>query len=70
MPFVSIIGLTALNKIVEVTTRSPITISFKIHEVSEPDDTPNGLTKKIITKRRETPKMIQEYFVFSLYWTM
>ena len=70
MPLVSIIGRTALNKIAEVATRRPITISFIIHDVHEPDDTANGLTKKIITRRRDTPKMTQEYLVFSLYWTM
>ena len=70
MPLVSIIGFTALNKIAEVATRRPITMSFIIHDIHEPDDTANGLTKKIITRRRETPKMTQEYLVFSLYWTM
>ena len=70
MPLVSIIGRTALNKIAEVATRSPITTSFIIHDVNDPDDTANGLTKNIITRRRDTPKMTQEYLVFSLYWTM
>ncbi len=70
IPSVSIIGITALNKIAEVATRSPTTMSFRIHDAHEPDDTANGLTKKIITRRRDTPKMTQEYLVFSLYWTM
>jgi len=70
MPFVSIIGFTALNKIAEVATRSPMMTNFIIHDVSEPDDTANGLTKKIITRRSDVPKMTQEYFVFSLYCTM
>lgn len=70
IPFVSIIGLTALNKIVEVATSSPMIMSFIIHDDNVPDDTANGLTKKISTRRRDTPKMIQEYLVFSLYWTM
>ncbi len=70
MPPVSIIGLTALNNMVVVANSIPIMISFSIHEDQELDDTANGLTKKIITRRRETPKRIQEYLVFSLYWTM
>ena len=70
MPFVSIIGFTALNKIAEVATRSPMTTNFIIHDVNEPDDTANGLTKNIITRRSDAPKITQEYFVFSLYWTM
>jgi hypothetical protein len=70
IPLVSIIGFTALNKIAEVARRSPITISFRIHDINEPDDTAIGLTKKIITRRRVTPKITQEYLVFSLYCTM
>lgn len=70
MPAVSIIGLTALNNMVLVAKSIPIMMNFSIHDDQELDDTENGLTKKIITRRRETPKRIQEYLVFSLYWTM
>lgn len=70
IPVVSIIGFTALNKIADVMTRSPITISFIIHEENDPEDTANGLTKNIITKKRDIPKITQEYFVFSLYCTI
>ena len=70
MPPVSIIGLTALNNMELVAKSSPIMINFSIQDDQELDDTENGLTKKIITRRRETPKRIQECLVFSLYWTM
>lgn len=70
MPLVSIMGLTALNNIVDVLTSIPIIINLSIQDAQELDETENGLTKKIITRRRETPKRIQEYLVFSLYWTM
>ena len=70
MPPVSIIGLTALNNMALVAKSSPIMINFSIQDDQELDDTENGLTKKIITRRRETPKRIQECLVFSLYWTM
>ncbi len=70
MPFVSIIGFTALNKMADVPNNKPITINFIIHDVHEPDETDMGLIKNSITSKRETPKRIHEYFVFSLYWTM
>ena len=70
IPFVSIIGRMALNNIVEVATNKPITISFMNHDVHEPDDTANGLMKNKIIRNKDTPKSTQEYFVFSLYWTM
>ena len=70
MPPVSIIGLTALNNMELVAKSSPIMINFSIQDDQELDDTENGLTKKIITRRRETPKRIQECLVFSLYWTI
>lgn len=70
MPPVSIIGLTALNNMALVAKSIPIMINFNIQDDQELDDTENGLTKKIITRRRETPKRIQECLVFSLYWTM
>ena len=70
MPPVSIIGLTALNNMELVAKSIPIMINFSIQDDQELDDTENGLTKKIITRRRETPKRIQECLVFSLYWTM
>jgi hypothetical protein len=70
MPFVSIIGFTALNKMADVPNNKPITINFIIHDVHDPDETDTGLIKNSITSKRETPKRIHEYFVFSLYWTM
>ena len=70
MPPVSIIGLTALNNMELVAKSIPIMINFSIQDDQELDDTENGLTKKIITRRRETPKRIHEYLVFSLYWTI
>lgn len=70
IPPVSIIGLTALNNMALVAKSIPIMINFNIQDDQELDDTENGLTKKIITRRRETPKRIQECLVFSLYWTM
>jgi len=70
IPFVSIIGRTALNNIVEVAINKPITTSFIIHDAHEPDDTDIGLMKNKIIRNRDAPKSTQEYFVFSLYWTM
>lgn len=70
IPFVSIIGLTALNNMVEVATNNPITISFINHDVNEPHDTAKGLMKNKIIRNNDIPKSTQEYFVFSLYWTM
>jgi len=70
MPFVSIIGFIALNKIADVPSNIPTTIIFVIHDDHEPDETESGLIKNNNTSKRETPKRMQEYFVFSLYWTM
>jgi hypothetical protein len=70
IPFVSIIGFTALNNITDVPSNIPTTISFIIHEDKEPEDTENGLIKNRITISRETHKRTHEYFVFSLYCTM
>jgi hypothetical protein len=70
IPFVSMIGRTALNNIVEVAANNPITTSFMTHDANEPDETDNGLMKNKITRSSETPKSTHEYFVFSLYWTM
>ena len=70
IPFVSIIGRTALNNIVEVAINKPTTINFIIHDDHEPDDTENGLMKNIIMRNNDTPKSTQEYLVFSLYWTI
>lgn len=70
MPFVSIIGFTALNKIADVPSNIPTTIIFVIQDDHEPDETESGLIKNNNTSKRETPKRMQEYFVFSLYWTM
>lgn len=70
IPFVSIIGLTALNKIADVPTNKLITMNFINHEDHEPDETANGLIKNNITSKRATPKIMHEYFVFSLYWTI
>jgi len=55
---------------VEVATSKNITMSFIIHDDHEPEETENGLIKKMRTRRRETPKSIHEYFVFSLYSTI
>lgn len=70
IPFVSIIGRTASNNIVEVAINNPTTINFIIHDDHELDDTENGLMKNIIMRSKETPKSTQEYFVFSLYCTI
>ena len=70
IPFVSIIGRTALNNMVDVAINNPITTNFMIHDEIEPDETANGLMKNKITRKSETPKSTQEYFVFSLYWTI
>jgi hypothetical protein len=70
IPFVSIIGRTASNNIVEVAINKPMTINFIIHDDHEPDDTENGLIKNIMTRSNDTPKSTQEYLVFSLYWTI
>lgn len=70
IPFVSIIGFTALNKIADVPSNIPMIISFIIHDVHEPLDIDNGLIKNRIISKRDAPKRIHEYFVFSLYWTM
>ena len=70
IPFVSIIGRTASNNIVEVAINKPTTINFIIHDDHELDDTENGLMKNIIMRSKETPKSTQEYLVFSLYCTM
>ena len=70
IPFVSIIGRTALNNIVEVAINKPITTSFMNHDVNEPDETENGLMKNNIISNKDIPKSTQEYFVFSLYWTI
>jgi hypothetical protein len=70
IPFVSIIGLTALNKIADVPTNKLITMNFINNEDHEPGDTDIGLIKNNIISKRATPKIIQEYFVFSLYWTI
>ncbi len=70
IPFVSIIGRTASNNIVEVAINKPMTINFIIHDDHEPDDTENGLIKNIMTRSNDTPKSTQEYLVFSQYWTI
>jgi len=70
IPFVSIIGRTALNNMVDVAVNNPITTNFTIHDEIDPDETPNGLMKNKITRNSETPKSTQEYLVFSLYWTI
>ena len=70
IPFVSIIGRTALNKIAEVPSNKPIITSFINHDDNEPDDTENGLMKNIMTRSKDTPNSTQEYLVFSLYCTM
>ena len=70
IPFVSNIGFTALNKIAEVPSNIPTTMSFIIHDDHDPDDTENGLIKNMITRSKDTPKSTQEYLVFSLYWTI
>lgn len=70
IPFVSIIGFMALNNIADVPSNIPMTINFIIHDDHDPDDTDIGLIKNSNTNKRETPKRMQEYFVFSLYWTM
>lgn len=70
IPFVSMIGFIALNKIAEVPSNIPITISFIIHDDIDPDDTENGLMKNIITISKDTPNSTQEFLVFSLYCTM
>ena len=70
IPFVSMMGFTALNKITDVMPRRPTTMSFIIHEDIEPDDTDNGLMKNRRTRRSALPKMTHEYLVFSLYCAM
>ena len=70
IPLVSITGFTALNNRYEALASNVTIISFINHDDIEPDDTENGLTKKIRTRRRVAPKITQEYLVFSLYWTM
>jgi hypothetical protein len=67
IPSVSITGLTALNNMTDVIPRRPTTMSFIIHEDMDPDDTENGLMKNRRTRRSATPKIMHEYFVFSLY---
>ena len=70
IPFVSKTGITAWNKIAEVATSRPITMSFINPDENDPEDTENGPMKKIMIKNNETPKRIHEYLVFSLYWTI
>jgi len=70
IPLVSITGFTALNNRYEALASNVIIISFINHDDIEPDDTENGVTKKMSTRRRVAPKITQEYLVFSLYWTM
>ena len=70
IPFVSMIGFIALNKIAEVPSNIPTTISFIIHDDHDPDDTENGVMKNIMTRSNDTPKSTQEYLVFSLYCTI
>jgi hypothetical protein len=70
IPFVSIIGFIALNKITDVPVNILIIINFIIHEDHEPDETDIGPIKNNITSNRATPKRTQEYFVLSLYWTI
>lgn len=67
IPFVSITGFTASNNIADVPSNIPITISFITHDDQDPEETENGLRKKSITRRSDTPKRIHEYLVFSLY---
>lgn len=67
IPLVSITGLIALNKIIDVVINNPITMNFIIHDPQELDDTENGLMKNRRIRRRDTPKIMHEYFVFSLY---
>jgi hypothetical protein len=67
IPSVSITGFTASNKMTDVAIRRPIITSFNIIDEIEPDLTDNGLTKKRRTRSKETPNMVHEYLVFSLY---
>jgi hypothetical protein len=69
-PSVFITGLTASNKIADVTIRRQRITIFIIHEDMEPDDTENGLTKKIRMRNNDAPNIVEAYLVFSLYWTI
>jgi hypothetical protein len=70
IPSVFITGLTASNKIADVPIRRQIITIFIIHEDREPDDSENGLTKKIRTRNNDMPNIVEAYLVFSLYWTI
>lgn len=67
IPFVSITGLTALNKITQVIAIRPTITSFINPANNEPSDTGNGPIKNKMIKNKVAPKRIHEYFVFSLY---
>lgn len=70
IPLVPKTGITALNKIAEVATSSPITTNFINPDENVPGDTENGPIKKRMIKNKEAPKRIHEYLVFSLYWAI
>lgn len=70
IPFVSIIGLTALNSMNDVPNNIPITMNFMNQDDHEPEDTEIGLIKNIIISSKDAPKSTHEYFVFSLYCTI
>ena len=70
IPFVSMTGITAWNKIADVATSRPITTNFINPDENEPDDRENGPMKKRMIRNKEAPKRIHEYLVFSLYWTI
>ena len=70
IPLVSMTGITAWNKIVEVATSRPIMTSFINPDENVPDVTEKGPMKKRMIRNKETPKRIHEYLVFSLYWAI
>ena len=70
IPFVSRIGFTALNSIIDVPSNIPNTINFINHDDHEPEFTEIGLIKNIITRSNDAPKRTHEYLVFSLYCTI
>jgi len=67
IPSVDITGFTASNKMADVAIRRPTMTIFIMIDVIEPDVTESGLTKNRSTRSNDTPNIVHEYLVFSLY---